>query len=204
MPRARRSRHDPCLLARAASSRTECFRERTARKTRILQALYAEARIRNDPGLFVFVFNLDVDPPDRATAGGGTALSQLAAGRCTVLAVAPARRRFTSGVSSPSDVARSGCARRGMCAARGPATCSESPRPTGRSRLGTAEVDSSCRVRPAVQDSGFSFRQRGFDSRTRLHKQQTRRRRRAHASTLETGRNDWAAPEPVTGKHSLR
>ncbi len=48
-----------------------------------------------------------------------------------------------------------------------------------------------------AQDAGLSFRQRGFESRTR---HQPPKSSRADASRgLQTGRNDWAAPEPVTG-----
>jgi hypothetical protein len=60
-----------------------------------------------------------------------------------------------------------GCAR-----PLGLVTCSETPHPTGCSRVGTAEVE--------------------------MH-HETRSPRRAHASRVEIGRNDWAAPEPVTG-----
>ena len=82
----------------------------------------------------------------------------------------------------------------GMCAALGQATCSETPHPTGCSRVGTAEVDFTalvaqqaeqppcrrqaarsnrrrghqrCRVRLAAEDTGLSIRGRGFESRTR-------------------------------------
>jgi hypothetical protein len=55
---------------------------------------------------------------------------------------------------------------------------------------------SSSRVRPAGQDARFSTSQRGFESRTRRQNPKSRvRSRRA----TQTGRNDWAAPEPVTG-----
>jgi len=37
------------------------------------------------------------------------------------------------------------CWRDGMCVVLGQTPCSETPRPTGRSRLGTAEVDTSPR-----------------------------------------------------------
>ncbi len=48
------------------------------------------------------------------------------------------------------------------------APCSETPRPTGRSRLGTAEVNSFSLSRSSNgQDAGLSIRQCGFDSRTR-------------------------------------
>jgi hypothetical protein len=49
--------------------------------------------------------------------------------------------RSTSGVPLHSVAAARWCWRDGMCAAPGQATCSETPRPTGRSRLGTAEVE---------------------------------------------------------------
>ena len=52
-----------------------------------------------------------------------------------------------------------------------------------------------------AKDAGLSSRQRGFESRTRRHQQ---RSSRADAPRgLQTGRNDWAAPEPVTGWNSL-
>ena len=87
------------------------------------------------------------------------------------------------------------CRRRGMCAAL-VATCSETPRPTGRSRPGTAEVD-FCRVRLV----GRGHRNFNPGTRVRLPHAMpgTRSPRGAHASRAEIGRNDWAAPEPVTG-----
>ena len=48
--------------------------------------------------------------------------------------------RSTSAVSLHSEAARHGVAARDV-RDPGPATCSETPRPTGRSRSGTAEVD---------------------------------------------------------------
>ena len=86
------------------------------------------------------------------------------------------------------------CWRCGMCATLGQATCSETPHPTGCSRLGTAEVDlrrtrSSAGRAAALQAAGRRFEpchlhhlclvnsaarvpaclagSRGFDSRTR-------------------------------------
>jgi hypothetical protein len=94
------------------------------------------------------------------------------------------------------------CWQRGMCAfQRARTTCSETPRPTGRSRVDTAEVNSpspnSCRVRLA----GRGHRVFSPATRVRLpHATPANRSPRgAHASGAENGRNDWAAPEPVTG-----
>lgn len=58
-----------------------------------------------------------------------------------------------------------GCWWPGMCAALGQATCSETPHPTGCSRLGTAEVDfQSRRVRPEtpVQEALVELTLRGW------------------------------------------
>ena len=121
------------------------------------------------------------------------------------------------------------CWRCGMCATLGQVTCSETPHPTGCSRLGTAEVDSFALVAqqaeqpPCKRQAARSNRRRGHqnmscssswprtpgfhsgyagsnparDTRTRiLHG--------AHASRVEIGRNNWAAPEPVTGWNLLR
>ena len=56
------------------------------------------------------------------------------------------------------------CWRCGMCATLGQATCSETPHPTGCSRLGTAEVD-ICRPRPQRSSVGNGTHQ---TSRVRL------------------------------------
>lgn len=86
----------------------------------------------------------------------------------------------------------------GMCAALGQAPCSETPHPTGCSRLGTAEVDLQFR-RVRLDGRGH----RAFNPGTRVRiphaTPEQRSPRRAHASRVEIGRNDWAAPEPVTG-----
>lgn len=105
------------------------------------------------------------------------------------------------------------CGRLGMCmAGLDPWTqvdaqplCSETPTPDealacGHSRSGIRLIQ-PCRVRLVAQDPGFSTRLRGFESRTRC---QNRSLRGAHASQAEIGRNDWAAPEPVTGWNVLR
>jgi hypothetical protein len=107
--------------------------------------------------------------------------------------------------------------RRGMCAAGNPPSCSETPPPTGglawgHSRSGRLESCSS-----SGEDAGFSTLQRGFVQRSALDAASLRavRPRRSRAipahgaiepKSLErsrlatqTGRNDWAAPEPVTG-----
>ena len=53
------------------------------------------------------------------------------------------------------------CWRCGMCATSGQVTCSETPHPTGCSRLGTAEVDPFARVaQQAEQMCGFKSRTR--------------------------------------------
>lgn len=117
-----------------------------------------------------------------------------------------------------------GCWWSGMCAVLGQTTCSETPRPTGRSRLGTAEVEPSPRNSAgraaALQAAGRAFNQSpgaptsmsrssrrprtppfqgGYAGSNPARDARTRNLRRAHASGVETGRNDWAAPEPVTG-----
>lgn len=81
-------------------------------------------------------------------------------------------------------------------------------RPSQLSRQSSRPVSGRPRVRivaegtthvvfvQTVEDTGLSIRERGFESRTR---HQFRNPRRAHASGVEIGRNDWAAPEPVTG-----
>ena len=83
--------------------------------------------------------------------------------------------RSTSGVSLHSVAAARWCWRRGMCAAPGRATCSETPRSTGRSRLGTAEVDSHALVAqqaeqpPCNRQAARSIRRRGHQTcRVRL------------------------------------
>ena len=95
------------------------------------------------------------------------------------------------------------CWRCGMCVATDQAPCSETPRPTGRSRSGTAEVD-LCRVRLDGRGHHPSASRllrrarwgRGFKSRTRSQSTGTPWSSRFG---VEIGRNDWAAPEPVTG-----
>ena len=66
------------------------------------------------------------------------------------------------------------------------------------SRGGTAEVEVFMSCSSSGQDAGFSTLQRGFNSRTRRQIPSRVRSRRA----TQTGRNDWAAPEPVTGTYS--
>ena len=104
-------------------------------------------------------------------------------------------QRFTSGVSWHS-LPHEWCARLGMCAARARATCSETPHPTGCSRLGTAEVNLSSMSRSS---SGPGLRV--FSPATRVRfphaipdRSRNRSHRRAHASVAEIGRNHWAAP----------
>ena len=67
------------------------------------------------------------------------------------------------------------CWRCGMCATLGQVTCSETPHPTGCSRLGTAEVDSSALVAqqaeqpPCKRQAARSIRRRGHQTgRVRL------------------------------------
>ena len=117
------------------------------------------------------------------------------------------------------------CWRCGMCATLGQATCSETPHPTGCSRLGTAEVDihrprSSAGRAAALYAAGRAFEpsprapldksrssrrtrtplfQGGYAGSNPARDASARNPRRAHASGVEIGRNDWAAPEPVTG-----
>ena len=77
-----------------------------------------------------------------------------------------------------------------------PASCSETPHPTGWLARGHSRSGSSSRVRLAGQDARSWTLHRGFRSRTRRQNPKSRvRSRRA----TQTGRNDWAAPEPVTG-----
>ena len=122
-------------------------------------------------------------------------------------------------VATRHGVGGTGCAR---LEAR--VTCSETPHPTGCSRLGTAEVDSIALVAqqaeqpPCKRQAARSIRRRGhqtcrvrldgrghraFNSGTRVRLPHAtpanRSPRGAHASGAEIGRNDWAAPEPVTG-----
>lgn len=121
------------------------------------------------------------------------------------------------------------CWRCGMCATLGQATCSETPHPTGCSRLGTAEVDSFALVAqqaeqpPCKRQAARSNRRRGHQNKScssswlrtpgfhsgyagsnPARDTRTRNPRGAHASRVEIGRNDWAAPEPVTGWNLLR
>ncbi len=69
------------------------------------------------------------------------------------------------------------CSWPGMCAVLGQATCSETPHPTGCSRMGTTEVDRHGPRGSTVKGTLVAFAPSG----------------------VEIGRNDWAAPEPVTG-----
>lgn len=91
---------------------------------------------------------------------------------------------------------RAGCAWTSVlpCAARAPAS---GPM---RSRLDTAEVaviTMTWTVRLQVRSAGFHPAQMGsIPIRSATH---NRSHRRACASVTEIGRNDWAAPEPVTG-----
>ena len=64
------------------------------------------------------------------------------------------------------------CWRCGMCATLGQATCSETPHPTGCSRLGTAEVDSFALVAqqaeqpPCKRQAARSIRRRGHQNKS--------------------------------------
>ena len=66
------------------------------------------------------------------------------------------------------------CWRYGMCATLGQATCSETPHPTGCSRLGTAEVDSFALVAqqaeqpPCKRQAARSNRRRGHHQSSRV------------------------------------
>jgi hypothetical protein len=89
-----------------------------------------------------------------------------------------------------------------MCAAGNPSTCSETPPPTGGLALGHSRSGSaflSCSS--SGQDARFSTLQRGFDARTKPVNPKSSERSRF---ATQTGRNDWAAPEPVTGTFVLR
>jgi hypothetical protein len=85
----------------------------------------------------------------------------------------------------------------------GLASCSETPHPTGCSRVGTAEVESRLMSRSSrgPRTPGFQF---GYAGSNPARDASTRSPRRAHASRAEIGRNDWAAPEPVTGWNPQR
>ena len=89
------------------------------------------------------------------------------------------------------------CTRRGMCAAGHPASCSETPPPTGglargHSRSGSLQVVFVQLARTPGFHSGYA----GSNPAHGANNPKSRRRSR-HAT--QTGRNDWAAPEPVTG-----
>lgn len=88
------------------------------------------------------------------------------------------------------------CWRYGMCATLGQVTCSETPHPTGCSRLGTAEVESMSRSSSWRRTPGVQSGDAGSEPHAMPEQPGTPTSSR---SGVEIGRNDWAAPEPVTG-----
>lgn len=151
--------------------RTRCIREKEAHSASFL-ALYAEARIPKGSGPFSFLTSTGLcigagqRSKDRTTARGGRSLtscrkaaSVLADGvPCTYCGCSSAgRARPRHGRGDEFETRHPlhfGCVHAlrghatwcwwpGMCAVLGQITCSETPHPTGCSRLGTAEVDSN-------------------------------------------------------------
>ena len=89
------------------------------------------------------------------------------------------------------------CTRRGMCVAGRPASCSETPPPTGglargHSRSGSLQVVFVQLARTPEFHSGYA-------GSTPAHGTNNPKSRRRSRRATQTGRNDWAAPEPVTG-----
>jgi len=150
-----------CIRERAAPSRKDA---------RTLQALYAEARIPKGSGPFSFLtstgLRIGADPRsmDRTTGDGGRSLTTCCEATSVLADGVP--RNFCGCSSAGRARPRHGrghefetrhplhfgcvlslrcrvtwCWRYGMCATLGQVTCSETPHPTGCSRLGTAEVD---------------------------------------------------------------
>lgn len=166
VPRGRSSRP---AIAGWIGRRTRCIREKEAHSASFL-ALYAEARIPKGSGPFSFLTSTGLcigagqRSMDRTTACGGRSLtscrkaaSVLADGMpctfCGCSSVGRARPRHGRGhefetrhplhfgcVHALRDHA-TWCWWSGMCAVLGQITCSETPHPTGCSRLGTAEVE---------------------------------------------------------------
>lgn len=74
----------------------------------------------------------------------------------------------------------------GMCAVLGQATCSETPHPTGCSRLGTAEVDSRPRS-SAARAAALSAAGRAFDSSPGAPPAMSRSSRRPRTPGFQSG-----------------
>jgi hypothetical protein len=104
--------------------------------------------------------------------------------------------RSTSGVSMHSEATRHGVGGPGMCATQGLSHVQRDTTSDGMLACGHSRSGNPVAFAWLAQDTGVSVRLRGFRSRTRCQNNQKLPRSR---SGVEIGRNDCAAPEPVTG-----